>query len=127
MRSTIKRETTGKKLKNSKIFRGDTENIIVRFMAGNLIPENFEFKFTCKISELDPDSDAVIQKEATVTKISDTIIEAKFSIASGDTEFLEPKDKLYYDVQMKIISFNQIYTLEKGCFEIEADITQDNS
>lgn len=131
MRVFIKKESNNSSLKNSKLIRGDTENIIVRLNGQGLLIDNFEFKFTCKVNESDSDGDALIQKSSgsgiTLTQVSNTVIEAKIAIDSADTEPLLDKDKLFYDIQMKMLSPLSVRTLEKGVFEIEADITQDNS
>jgi hypothetical protein len=132
VRVLISRDSINSSLNNSKLIRGDTESIRVRIAGQSILPANFSFKFTAKMSATDTDGDAIISKSSatsggiTVSAINSNLIEAVIAIASTDTELLNDGDELLYDIQMTTVSPVSVRTLEKGRFRIEADITQEN-
>lgn len=130
MKATIRRDSTGGGVNNSRFIRGDTENIRIRVFGQSLEPENFSFKFTAKTSAELPDAEATIQKTSSsgiaVSVISPNVVEAVIAIASSDTELLMDGDRLFYDIQLATISPVLVWTLDKGRFQIVGDITQDN-
>jgi hypothetical protein len=130
MRVSIVKESNNAGLNNSKLIRGDTENLIIRITGQSLVVTNYGFTFTAKVSEADPDSSAIIQKTSAsgggiaVTLPAPNLLEAVVSLSPTDTSALMHGDELCYDFQMSTVSPVSTRTLEKGKFKIEGDITR---
>jgi hypothetical protein len=109
-------------LTNLSLVRGDTFTRAIEFLENNQVLDitNFAIFFTLKKNWQLPDSEASLQKIIT-THSDPTHGKSVLELLPEDTQNLEPFD---YDFDLGIIiSPTEIYTVLRGKFTIEYDVT----
>ncbi len=112
-------------LRKLTLTRGDTQTYTPRFTYSNGTAydiTNWTVYFTLKTDWSLSDADASVQKIVTPSGTAATDGHCTITLASTDTVNLDPGE-YFFDIAVKTVA-NETYTVMKGLFNLEYDVTR---